>query len=227
MTIRRYEFPKLVEAICTGFFAGFMYMIFDNFGPMAGWWIWDTTDPTTFPYVSSVPLTSYAWMFLFTSAFTFINRTISWNWVESGQSKIKIAVAHLMQPVATVFTGALLFIPHNLFAKSSPPYDMIPWEANYELATLLHIIFFSLAGWLFLMKWHKPKTDRDPLLMVFPFIYLAGLAYMYIAKFKLFFAIGPEGLNNHEYLGNLIVVVIALIVSATIVLLSHPVPKEN
>ncbi|MCF8465019.1 MAG: hypothetical protein K9G41_09265 [Flavobacteriales bacterium] len=62
ITIRRYDFPRYTEAISTGFFAGFMYMIFDNFGPMVGWWIWDTSDPTTFPYISSVPLTSYAWM---------------------------------------------------------------------------------------------------------------------------------------------------------------------
>jgi hypothetical protein len=227
MTIRRYEFPRLIEAICTGFFAGILYMIFDNFGPMAGWWIWDTSDPTTLPYVSSVPLTSYAWMFLFTSAFTFINRTISWDWVERGDSKIKIAIAQLIQPVATVFAGALLFIPHNLFAKTSPPYDMIPWEANYEMATVLHVIFFSLAGWLFLMKWRKPRYERDPLLMVFPFIFLGSLAYMYIAKFQLFFTVTTEGLSRGLAVGNLLVVLIALVVSATIVLLTHPIPREK
>ncbi len=124
-------------------------MIFDNFGPMAGWWIWDTSDLTTLPYVSSVPLTSYAWFFLFTSAFTYINRTISWEWVENGERKLKIVIAHAIQPIATVFVGALLFIPHNLFAKSSPPYDMIPWDANIQMAAFVHVILFSLAGWLF------------------------------------------------------------------------------
>lgn len=228
MTIRRYNFSRTVEAICTGFFAGFVYMIFDNFGPMAGWWIWDTSDPTTFPYISSVPLTSYAWMFLFTSAFTFINRTISWDWVEQGKSKVKIAVAQLVQPVVTIFFGVLLFIPHNLFAKTGPPYDMLPWEANIEMATLTHLLLFSLAAWLFLIKWRKPKQDRDLLLMVFPFIYLAGLAYMFISKFYQFFNVTEDGLNNDGLaVGNLIVVILALIVSATILLLSHPVPKDK
>jgi hypothetical protein len=228
MTIRRYGFSRFTEAVCTGFFAGFLYMIFDNFGPMIGWWIWDTSDPTTLPYISNVPLTSYAWMFLFTSAFTFINRKISWDWVEQNKSKRKIIIAHIFQPIVTIFIGVLLFIPHNLFAKSSPPYDMLPWEANVELATLLHIIMFSLVGWLFLMKWRKPKHERDSLLMVFPFLYLTGFAYMYISKFHLFLNVTKEGLNDDGLaVGNLMVVIIALIVSAMILFLSNLVPKEK
>jgi hypothetical protein len=227
MTIRRYDFPKLMEAIFTGFFGGLLYMVFDNMGPMVGWWIWDTSDLTTLPYVSSVPLTSYAWFFLFTSAFTYINSTISWDWIASGKSKLKIAMAHLIQPVLTVFVGALLFIPHNLFAKSSPPYDMIPWDANIEMAALIHVVLYSGAGWFFLMKWRKPKYDRDSLLMVFPFIYLTGLSYIIIAKFTLFFAVTSEGLSNGLAVGNLPVMLIALVVSATIVLLSHPVLRKR
>ena len=159
---------------------------------------------------------------------SFINRTISWDWVERGESKLKIGIAQALQPVVTIFFGVLLFIPHNLFAKTSPPYDMIPWEANVQMATLLYLIMFSSAGWLFLMKWRKPKYERDVLLMAFPFLYLTGLAYMYIAKFHLFFTVTKEGLS-HEGLpmGNLIAVIIALVVSATIILLSHPIPKEK
>jgi hypothetical protein len=228
MTIKRYDFSRFTEAVCTGFFAGFMYMIFDNFGPMVGWWIWDTSDPTTFPYISSVPLTSYAWMFLFTSAFTFINRTISWDWVARGESKLKIAIAQILQPVVTIFTGVLLFIPHNLFAKTSPPYDMLPWNTNVQMATLLYLTMFSLVGWLFLMQWRKPTYERDALLMVFPYLYLIGFAYMYIAKFQLYFTVTQEGLNKEGLaMGNLLVVVIALIVSASITLLSHPVSNEK
>jgi hypothetical protein len=228
MTIRRYGFSQITEAVCTGFFAGFMYMIFDNFGPMVGWWIWDTSDPTTLPYISNVPLTSYAWMFLFTSAFTFINRTISWDWVEQKKSRLKLTIAHVFQPVVTIIFGVLLFIPHNLFAQSSPPYDMLPWEANIQVASLLYIILFSLAGWLFLMKWRKPKYERDPLLMAFPFLYLTGFAYLYISKFHLFLNLTREGFNEEGLaLGNLMVVIFALIISTMILLLSHPVPKEK
>lgn len=201
-------------------------MIFDNYGPMANWWIWDTSDLTTLPYVSSVPLTSYAWFFLFTSAFTFINRKISWEWVKNGDSNIKIGIAHAVQPVLTVFFGAMLFIPHNLFVKSSPPYDMLPWDANVEMAALLYAFIFGLAGWHFLMKWRKPKQERDTLLMAFPFLYLVSFAYMYIAKFKLYFTVSAEGLSQEGLaVGNLLVVLFAIIIAATIVLLSHPVPK--
>ncbi len=227
MTIRRYEFSKLTEAIFTGFFGGFIYMIFDNFGPMVGWWIWDTSDLTTLPYVSNVPLTSYAWFFLFTSGFTYINRTISWEWVARGDSKLKIAIAHIFQPIVTVFVGALLFIPHNLFAQSSPPYDMLPWDTNVEMAALLYALIFGATGWLFLMKWRKPKVERDSLLMAFPFIYLVGFAYMYISKFHLFFTTTAEGLSNGLAVSNLPVVIFALILATAIVLLSHPLPERD
>lgn len=222
MTIRRYQFTKIVEAISTGLFAGFLYMIFDNLGPMLGWWIWDTTDPTTFPYVSSVPLTSYAWMFLFTSAFTYINRAISWDWIANGKSKWKITLAHVFQPIATIFMGVILFIPRNLFARNTPPWDLLPWDANPEMGAFVYLIMFSFGAWFFLMKWRQPKVERDVLLMIFPFIYLVGLSYIIIAKFPLFFAVTAEGLRNGLAVGNLPVMLIALVISAAVVLLSHP-----
>ena len=227
MTIRRYNFAPLTEAICTGFFAGVMYLIFDNLGPVLGWWIWDTTDPTTFPYVNSVPLTSYHWFFTFTAAFALINRYISWEWIIQGYSVKKIALAHGAQPIATIFLGSLLFIPYNLFAKSSPPYDLLPWDANFKMAAAVHVITFSLAAWLFLVKWRKPASKRDLLLMAFPFIYLVGHAYLYIAKFDQFFRVTPEGLVDGLAIGNLIAVIIALAVSAVIVLITHPVSLES
>lgn len=227
MTIRRYGFSKLNEAIFSGILSGMLYMIFDNFGPMVGWWIWDTSDPTTFPYIGSVPLTSYAWMFLFSSSFTFINSTFSWDWVAQGKSTWKLVLAQLLQPLATIFLGVLLFIPHNLFAQSSPPYDMLPWDADVKMAALLYALMFGSVCWQFLMKWRKPQQERDALLMAFPFIYLMAFVYMYISKFQLFISARPEGLTQDGLvLGNLIVVVFALIVSATILLLSHPVPKR-
>jgi len=227
MTIRRYEFPILKEAICTGFLGGLMYLIFDNFGPMVGWWIWDTSDATTWPYVSSVPLTSYTWFFLFTAAFTFINRIISWTWIEKQAGALKITVAHLLQPVLTVLVGSLMFIPYNFFSKSAPPYDMLPWEANIEMAAMVHVILFSLAAWYFLMEWRAPKKERDSLLMVFPFLYLLGHTYMYIAKFHLFFTVNADGLTQGLAVGNLIAVILSLVLSSAIILLSHPTPKSS
>ena len=56
MTIKRYDFTPVNEAIIIGFYAGLMYLIFDNTGPVLGWWIWDMQNPTTFPYIDSVPL---------------------------------------------------------------------------------------------------------------------------------------------------------------------------
>jgi hypothetical protein len=221
MTIKRYNFAPLTEAISVGFFAGFMYLIFDNLGPILGWWIWDTSDPTTFPYVNSVPLTSYHWFFTFTVAFSLINRTISWEWLAKGAGSGKMLVAHALQPIGTILLGSLFFIPYNLFSKSAPPYDMLPWAQNLEMASFVHVVSFSLAGWIFLLNWRKPAAERDTLLMVFPFLYLTGHAYMYIAKFDLFFTVNAEGLSNGLAVGNLFAVMLALVGCSAIVLLSH------
>ena len=226
MMIKRLDFPPLLEAASVGFFAGFMYLIFDNLGPMLGWWIWDTADPTTWPYINSVPLTSYHWFFTFTAAFALINRTISWEWLNKQKSKGALIAAHALQPVGTILLGSLFFIPYNLFSKSAPPYDMLPWAQNLELAALVHVVTFSLAGWLLMLNWRTPKAERDTLLMVFPFLYLAGHAYIYIAKFDLYFTVTPNGLSHGLAVGNLIAVLLALVGSAFVVLKANPVNEK-
>ena len=91
MTIRRYGFSPVVEAISVGFYGGLMYLIFDNLGPMLNWWIWDRSDPTTWPYLNAVPITSYFWFFSFTGTFAFVSRIICWDWVAQGRSSKRIA----------------------------------------------------------------------------------------------------------------------------------------
>ena len=235
--IRRYEFNAVTSSICFGFYSGLLYLIFDNLGPMLGWWIWDTSDPSTWPYVSSVPLTSYHWFFTFSIAFALVNHRISYVWAKDfiagvKKAKTKVIAGVIAQPVLTILLGSIFFIPYNLFGKFGPPYDMLPWERNLEMATLLHMVTFAAAGWLFLMKWRKPKYrnkgDRDVLLMTFPFMYLVSHAYMYIAKFDLFFGVNAEGLASNGWaVGNMFAVIFAIIGSATILLLSHPPEKES
>ena len=223
MLVKRYQFPLNIEAISAGFIAGLMYLIFDNLGPQMGWWIWDRADPTTLPYVSSVPLTSYHWFFTFTMAFTVINRLIC---EKSDTANAKLFAGIILQPPVTILFGSLLFIPFNLFAKNMPPYDMLPWAQNLPMAALVHVLTFSAAAWIFLQHWRKPTMARDKLLMVFPFMYLAAHAYMYIASFDLFFQVSADGIaHNGLAVGNLIAVFFAIIGTAFIVLVSHP--KDN
>jgi hypothetical protein len=104
---------------------------------------------------------------------------------------------------------------------------MLPWAPNIGMAALVHTIMFALAGWLFLMKWRAPKiADRDTLLMVFPYIYLVAHAYLYIAKFDLFFTVTPDGLIEGLGAGNLISVMFAFVLSGAIIFLTHP-PSTN
>ncbi len=222
MTIRRYEFTPVVEAITVGFFASFMYLIFDNLGPMMGWWIWDRNDPTTWPYLSSVPLTSYHWFFTFTTAFAFINRYISWELPKRNPSRAKFISWHVSQPVLTILFGSLLFIPYNLFGQGMPPYDMLPWDKSLHLAAFMHVVLFSLAGWLFLMQWRKPKQPRDSLLMAFPFMFLVGHATMYVIKFESFFTAQSDGMIDGLAAGNLMAITFSIIAISIITVLTHP-----
>ena len=116
-------------------------------------------------------------------------------------------------PLLTCVVGALLFVPYNLFAYSG----------LLKLAAALHAIAFALAGGVLLFHYRKPSASRDGLLMVFPLIYLVGHLYIYVAKFRLFFEVGPDGLSQEGLAaGNLLAVVVAMIGSAAILLATHP-----
>ncbi len=213
MTIRRYEFSPLVEAISVGFFGGAAYSIFDNLGPMLGWWIWDASDPTTLPYLNSVPVTSYHWFFLFTGVFAWLTRIVCWDWVASRKSRAAIGLGVALIPILTVVLGALLFIPYNLFA----------YNGMLGIAAALHALSFTAAGLLYVFSFRSPSVPRDRLLMFFPLVWTAGLFYLYAAKFQIYFAITPEGLSqNGLAAGNVLVASCAMVATLGIVFASHP-----
>lgn len=218
MTIRRCGFSPLVEAISVGFFGGVAYSIFDNLGPMLGWWIWDTNDPTTLPYLSSVPVTSYHWFFLFTGVFAWLTRVVCWDWVASGRSRGTIGIGVALVPILTVVLGALLFVPYNLFA----------YNGMLGMAASLHALTFTAAGLTYVFSFRRPNAQRDRLLMLFPLVWVAGLLYIYAAKLDVFFSLTAEGLTvDGLAVGNPLVAGIAMIVTAAIVVLSHPTSKEE
>ncbi len=213
MTIRRYGFSPLIEAISVGFYGGLTYLIFDNLGPMLGWWIWDRADPTTWPYLNAVPITSYFWFFAFTGTFAFVSRIICWDWVARGRSTQVIAAGVAAIPVLVCLLGMALFVPYNLLARNG----MIPQAAA------LYGILFGLAGLVFVFNFKKPNVSRDRLLMIFPLVYVVGHLYIYIAKFDIYFAVDAAGSSAEGLaVGNLIAAVVAMIGSLAITLLSHP-----
>lgn len=218
MTIRRYEFSRTIETISTAFYAGITYMIFDNMGPMLDWWIWDRADPTTWPYLNAVPVTSYFWWFSFTGAFALVNRIVCWDWVEQGKSPKLIGAGVALIPILVCVVGAGLFVPYNLLAYNG----MIPQAATLYAAVL------GLSGLTFVLNFRKPRIPRDRLLMIFPLVYLAGLLFIYIAKFEIYFAVDANGLSAEGLaVGNLIVAVLAIIATTTITLLSHSTGRDS
>lgn len=213
MTIRRHAFSPLVEAISVGFYGGLTYLIFDNLGPMLNWWIWDRSDPTTWPYLNAVPLTSYFWFFAFTGSFAFVNRIICWDWVARGKGAGRIAAGVAASPVLVCLLGMAAFVPYNLLARNG----MLP------LAASLYAVLFASAGLVFVLHFRKPRVARDRLLMVFPLVYVVGHLYLYVAKFDLYFLADANGLSQAGLaLGNPIAAVAGMIGSLAITLLSHP-----
>lgn len=228
MTLRRYDFSPIVEAVSVGFFGGLMYLIFDNMGPQAGWWIWDMTAPSNQPFISSVPLTSYGWFFLYTGAFAWLSRKICLDWLAENRRPGLIVAGVVTLPVTTIVLGTILFAPYSILAKNVPPWNIMLYRPSLGLATAVHLLSYTAAGMVFVFNFRRPYVGRDRLLMAFPLIYLTGMSYLYVAKFHLFFSAGSEGLSPAGFaMGNLVAAILAIIASMAIVLLSHSAQQES
>lgn len=202
MTLRRFQFAPLTEAVCTAFFTGMLYMIFDNLGPTLNWWTWNREVIYNQPFLNTVPLTSYAWMFLFSGAIAYGLRLFAWDAVAAGHlRKARIGVACL--PLFTIGLGVLLFIPYDVF--------LFGFENTLPVAVLIHALSFFFSAYWFVLHYQRPALPRDPLLMFFPLLWVVGLLYLYIAKLSQLWA---------EV--NWLVVIAAFIISTTVIFLSHP-----
>jgi len=214
MTIRRYDFAPITEAVCTAFYCGTLYLIFDNLGPSLNWWTWNREVIYNQPFLNSVPLTSYHWMFLFSGAIAYCLRKFAWDAVaQNNLRKARIGVACM--PLLTIVLGCVLFIPYDVF--------LFVVKDTIYIAALIHAISFFAAGYWFLLQYRKPAQPRDNLLMFFPIMWVVGLLYLYIAKFDMLWSVTPDGMNAQGLaVGNLFAVVFAMITGAAITLLSHP-----
>lgn len=214
MTIRRYHFSPVTEAVSVGFYSGILYMIFDNMGPALNWWIWDRTSPFSQPLLNSVPLTSYHWLFLFNTAIAFWLRIFCWDTLAAGKTG-KAITGVLFTPLLTILLGGVLFIPYDLF--------VFVFKDTIWVSVLIHAVSFFLAGFWFVLQYHTPSQPRDKLLLFFPVMWIIGLLFIAIAKYDTLFVPLANGLNADGLaVGNLLVVVSAMLAGMTITLLSHP-----
>ena len=95
------------------------------------------------------------------------------------------------------------------------------------LAATFYALVFGSAGLVFVMQYRRPRQARDPLLMIFPLVYVVGLLFIYVAKFDIYFSVDANGLSAQGLaVGNLAAVMMAMVGSLTITLLSHPVPED-
>lgn len=217
MTIRRFELPPVVEAVSCGFYSGVTYLAFDNLGPLLGWWTWDTADPLNQPLLDSVPLTSYQWFFFFTAAFTLVARRLCWDRAPRLTPR-RAWVEVLAIPVLTYALGAVVFIPFNILAAV---------EA-YTLDVFVYAVLFTAAGFTFLLNLRRVRQPRDPLLMVFPLLWIVGLLYITVATFSRTYGAGAEGLaESGRPVGNLVAVVVAVVASVAMTLCAHPLPEAR
>lgn len=207
MTIRRYQFAPVTEAICTAFFTGILYMIFDNIGPSLNWWTWNHDVIYNQPFLNTVPVTSYAWMFLFSGALAYGLRKFAWDAVSAGNFR-KARIGVLCMPLFTIGLGILLFLPYDLF--------LFAFKNTLPVAVLTHALSFFFAGYCFVLHYRRPPAGRDNLLMLFPLLWIVGLLYLYIAKLTVLWT---------EV--NLFAVIAAMIIGTTILLFSHPVENKT
>ena len=226
MTIKRYAFGTWTAAISTGFLAGLAYLIFDNLGPLLGWWIWDRNNPSTWPLLDSVPLTSYHWMFVFTTAFAFFAQRFFWTpaaLAVPGRSCGKVAIKLLSIPFLTCLLGTVFFVPYNILAYLFSPSS----------AAFFHALAFGGAALLFILNYRQPIEARDRLLMSIPLIWIMGHLALYIAKWQLFWSINSAGASQAAdytqglYAGNLLAACAGMAAAFAIVVLSHPAPKHE
>jgi hypothetical protein len=203
MTVRRFGFSPAVEAVSVGFYGGVTYLVFDNLGPLLGWWTWDRESDYNQPFLNSVPLTSYQWFFLFTAAFAYVARRLLWD--GSGSWLRVLAI-----PVLTYALGALVFVPFNVLVAQH-------WYAADAFA---YAAVLSAAGLAFLLSLRRVREPRDPLLMAFPLLWVAGLLCVYVATYDRT-ADAPAGT-----VGNLFAVVAAMVASVAMTLIAHPLPDE-
>lgn len=214
MTIQRHRFSPIKGALMTGFFAGTAYLIFDNLGPLLGWWVWDRANPGSLPMLDSVPLTSYHWMFAFTSAFAYFAQRFFWgDGGVGGRAGLKL----LAMPILTCVVGTLVFVPYNLFSFFGSPMAAAFFHA---------IVFGALAIWFF-VSYRAPKAEPDALLMTLPLIWIISHLFFYIAKWHLFWSVGADGASQAAgytqglYASNVLAACAGMAVAFFIVWLSH------
>lgn len=208
MTVRRFGFSPRVEAVSVGFYGGVTYLVFDNLGPLLGWWTWDRGAELNQPFLSDVPLTSYQWFFLFTAAFAVVARRICWDRYD-GRSTRRTWLEVLLIPPLTYALGALVFIPFNVLVANH-------W---YAADAFVYAVVLTTAGFTFLLGLRRVEEPRDPLLMAFPLLWVVGLLYVYVATADRHGAAGTEP--------NAYAVMTAMVASVAITLRAHPLPGRS
>lgn len=211
MTVRRFGLTAKVEAVGVGVYGGVTYLIFDNLGPLLGWWTWDRDSDFNKPFLDSVPLTSYQWFFLFSAAFAFVARRLLW---DGAGSWLKV----LAVPPLTYALGAIVFVPFNILVANE-------W---FTLDAFAYAVLFTVAGAVFLLGLRRVRLPRDPLLMAFPLLWVVGLLYLYAATYHRTFGTGPDGLTQDgRPVGNIVIVVVAMVASVAMTLAAHPLPEDE
>lgn len=211
MTVSRFGFTPKVEAISVGFYGGVTYLLFDNLGPLLGWWTWDRDSELNKPFLDSVPLTSYQWFFLFTAAFAYVARRLLW---ATGASWRRV----LAVPPLTYLLGAVVFIPFNVLVANE-------W---FALDAFVYATAFTAAGFVFLLSLRRVRLPRDPLLMAFPLLWVVGLLYLYVATYHRTFGTGADGLApDGRPVGSIVLVVMAMVASVAMTLVAHPLEDDQ
>ncbi len=230
MTIERFKiyllpYGRIIEAIIVGWASQMMYLLYDNIGPQMHWWIWNPGDVTLLPLWEAVPATSYHWIFGFTVGFAWLCRVLIWDnalkWKDANW-KMWGAVAFIA--VFTNVLGSLIFGPYNFLAYGYKAFDVdIPYGLQeYGWASFLLTVYLFAGAYLYFLtpKVHPKKPDLQ--LMIFPVLWVSIYLALYSHSFSELYSIKPDGITSYGTpIGNWIIVLIGMHMSASIIAKSH------
>jgi hypothetical protein len=115
-------------------------------------------------------------------------------------------------PLLTYLCGAVLFIPA----------DVLIAVRAYTANGVLYAVALAAAGLMFLMHRGRVRTEADPLLMLFPLIWVLGQLFIYVATWHVWRTALVGGADAvGRPLGNLFAVAAGMTLSLAITVAAH------
>lgn len=168
--VERLGMGALAEACSVGLLMLCIDLLWENFGPQLGWWIWSDTDPSVAIRWWDAPVSCHLWQMFFSGSFALMNRKLIAEWAASRPYDPKrLLAAAIATGLATVVLGTLLLQPSNWLLAH-------PWMVHgYAIVWIVTALAVALSA------------DRNPVFE--PDAWLLSVPALLIAFYTVVFAV--------------------------------------